>query len=159
MNKEQIIQQLDEVEVLLTKLKELKGQAEAKNIPTDYPTVAMTVLENFIPYTREDLADGEMTWVESASDELVQLGRDALAEIEGLLASDVKPIEVPRYRTSPIRIEGASFIAETEWTGSKQKEQRPVFFTGYGHFSQVRNDIEKFPNYGINIISPPGDSK
>ena len=152
MDKEQISQQLDEVEVVLTKLKELKVQADAKNIPTDYPTVAMTVLENFIPYTREDLAHGEMTWVETASSELVQISREALAEIKGLLANDIKPLEVPRYRTSPICIEGASFIAETEWTGSRRREQRPVFFTGYGHFSQVRNDIEKFPNYGINII-------
>jgi len=54
MNKEQISQQLDEAEVLLTKLKHTKEQAEAKNISTDYPTVAMTVLENFIPYTRKD---------------------------------------------------------------------------------------------------------
>ncbi len=152
MNKEQISQQLDEAEVLLTKLKHLKEQAEAKNIPMDYPTVAMTVLENFIPYTREDLAYGEMTWVESASDEIVQLGRDALAQMESLLANDGKPLEVPRYRTSPIRIEGASFIAEAEWTRSRNMEQRPIFFTGYGHFSQVRNDIEKFPDYGINII-------
>ena len=152
MNTEQISQRLDEADALLMKLKKLKRQAEAQNIPTDYPTVAMTVLENFISYSREDLANDEMTWVESASDELVQLGQDALAQIEYLLSNDDKPLEVPRYRTSPIRIKGASFIAETEWTGSGQKEQRPVFFTGYGHFSQVRNDIEKFPNYGINII-------
>ena len=117
MNKKQISQRLDEAEVLLTKLKHTKEQAEAKNIPTDYPTVAMTVLENFIPYTREDLACGEMTWVESASDEIVQLGRDALAQMERLLTDDGKPHQVPRYRTSPIRIEGASFTAEAEWTG------------------------------------------
>ena len=30
--------------------------------------------------------------------------------------------------------------------------ERPVFFTGYGHFGQVVADMEKWPNYGTNII-------
>jgi hypothetical protein len=40
-------------------------------------------------------------------------------------------------------IRGANFIDSTG---------RPIFFVGYGHFKQARNDIEKFPGYGINII-------
>jgi hypothetical protein len=40
-------------------------------------------------------------------------------------------------------IRGANFI---------DSSGRPIFFIGHGHFKQAREDIEKFPNYGINII-------
>ena len=40
-------------------------------------------------------------------------------------------------------IEGPSFVGA---------DGRPIFFIGYGHFQQVRDDIEKFPAYGINIV-------
>jgi hypothetical protein len=51
---------------------------------------------------------------------------------------------VPRWsgETRPT-IDGPSF---------KDKSGRPIFFVGYGHFQQVRNDMEKFPAYGINIV-------
>src|SRR5439155_24130587 len=53
--------------------------------------------------------------------------------------------KVPRW-TGQARpaIQGASFIGPTS------SGDRPIFFLGYGHFSQARNDIEKFPAYGIN---------
>ena len=46
-----------------------------------------------------------------------------------------------------------SFIGPVAtWNHPQNVTDRPIFFIGYGHFAQVRNDIEKFPNYGVNII-------
>src|SRR5439155_18548030 len=51
---------------------------------------------------------------------------------------------VPRWHGDTLpTIAGPSFVDKTG---------RPVFFVGYGHFDQVRRDIEKFPAYGINIV-------
>ena len=49
-------------------------------------------------------------------------------------------------------IAGPSIIGDARYDGQSTTFRRPIFFIGYGHFSQVRNDLEKFPNYGINLI-------
>jgi len=61
---------------------------------------------------------------------------------------------VPRWTGKErSRIEGPAFIGPALLPGSGQSPvSRPIFFTGYGAFGQVRADIEKFPRYGINII-------
>ncbi|HEX2948241.1 MAG TPA: beta-galactosidase, partial [Armatimonadota bacterium] len=60
---------------------------------------------------------------------------------------------VPRW-TGTVRptIKSSAFLAPTITSQKKTPVTRPVLFTGYGHFGQVRADIEKFPNYGVNII-------
>jgi hypothetical protein len=49
-------------------------------------------------------------------------------------------------------VSGPSFLAPTKTATARVSHLRPVFFTGYGAFGQVRADIEKFPNYGVNIV-------
>ncbi len=60
--------------------------------------------------------------------------------------------EVPRWtgRERP-KIVGPSFIGPVKFPHSDEIIERPIFFVGYGHFKQVREDVEKFPAYGINI--------
>ncbi|MGA2662059.1 MAG: beta-galactosidase, partial [Verrucomicrobiota bacterium] len=48
-------------------------------------------------------------------------------------------------------IRSSSFMAPARLPGGAPME-RPVFLTGYGHFSQVVSDMEKWPDYGVNII-------
>jgi len=62
--------------------------------------------------------------------------------------------EVPRWTgTQRPKISGPSFIAPVTFPSRPSSPvPRPVFFVGYGHFGQVRADIEKFPRYGTNII-------
>src|SRR5206468_7134729 len=49
---------------------------------------------------------------------------------------------VPRYQTGPCTIHDGAF-----W-----QNDRPVYFTGVGHFGQVREDIPILNDYGLNII-------
>jgi hypothetical protein len=60
---------------------------------------------------------------------------------------------VPRWDGS-VRptIEGPSFVGPVRMGANGGVVRRPIFFVGYGHFGQVRRDIEKFPGYGINIV-------
>ncbi|HEX5243789.1 MAG TPA: beta-galactosidase [Tepidisphaeraceae bacterium] len=60
---------------------------------------------------------------------------------------------VPRWDGSARpTIEGPSFMGPVRIGSHSASLRRPIFFVGYGHFDQVRNDIEKFPGYGVNIV-------
>jgi hypothetical protein len=135
--------QLAAVETLRQRLRErLHALAEEGRDPA-YPQVTAAVLEDFLPYAREDLEHQEIGRAWDAALVLEQMARQALA-------SDWTP-SVPRYVTGPRRIEGPSFRGRME-NGKWRMEDRPIFFVGYGHFGAVRRDIEKFPAYGVNLI-------
>ena len=143
---------LTEVEGLMPRLRERVAEAGRRNVPADYPTVTLTVCESFIGYAKEDIGKGEIRRAQEAADEMVEMARRATLDLEQTLAGKRAPAPVPRYRTSAIDIVGGHFVADTEVTTTGQRERRPVFFNGYGHFAAVRRDIEKFPAYGTNII-------
>jgi hypothetical protein len=72
-------------------------------------------------------------------------------ELADATAGTLNLISVPRWDGSKRpHIEGPSFVGPVRVGDATV--QRPIFFIGYGHFDQVRNDIDKFPGYGINII-------
>jgi hypothetical protein len=62
--------------------------------------------------------------------------------VEALKADVAKEPAVPRYHTAPWSIRAGSF-----W-----QDGRPLYFTGVGHFGQVRQDIPILNDYGLNII-------
>ncbi|MCS7208759.1 MAG: beta-galactosidase [Fimbriimonadales bacterium] len=127
-------------------------QARASGQDIAYPQASLTILQEFIRYVGEDLQKGQ---VQRAYQQLDEMERVA-ARLNQMLAnalSGAKPLPtVPRYVTSPVEIRGASLIAETEDPLTGARERRPVFFVGFGHFGQVRADIEKFPKMGFNLI-------
>lgn len=119
--------------------------------PIAYPRVALTVLENFVGYAREDIA-------RDPSRAAMQI-----REMEALLASLKVQLsravqgerlpEVPRRDASrrPRIVNGVFTAASLRPDGSTGPE-RPFYFHGYGAFGQVRADMEKWPGYGVNII-------
>lgn len=74
-------------------------------------------------------------------------------QLDQAQAGKLKFPVVPRWdgSTRPT-IEGPSFFGPVKIGTSGASVRRPIFFVGYGHFDEVRNDIEKFPGYGINIV-------
>jgi hypothetical protein len=117
-----------------------------------YPQASLTILQEFTRYVEEDLQKGQLQRAYQQLDEMERVAarlNQRLAEAE----SGVKPLPtVPRYVTSPVEIRGASLIAETENPLTGERQRRPVFFVGFGHFGQVRADLEKFPKMGFNLI-------
>ena len=110
------------------------------------------VLQQFIPWALEDIGQGETGRAYEAALAMQRIARRRIAECDDVLAGTRKGWHAWRYRTSPIRIEGPSFIAEAIHSQTGKVERRPVFFMGYGHFGAVRRDIEVFPDYGANFI-------
>ncbi|GIV06584.1 MAG: hypothetical protein KatS3mg016_2159 [Fimbriimonadales bacterium] len=117
-----------------------------------YPQASLTILQEFTRYVEEDLQKGQLQRAYQQLDEMERIAarlNQRLAEAEG----GVKPLPtVPRYVTSPVEIRGASLIAETENPLTGERQRRPVFFVGFGHFGQVRADLEKFPKMGFNLV-------
>jgi hypothetical protein len=116
-----------------------------------YPLVTYTVLENFTAYAKDDLAVAskpEAAWLaDRVTREIGDMEAMATRLNEQLaraLSGKSKLPRVPRWdgKRRPT-IAGPSFVGA---------DGRPIFFVGYGHFQQVRDDIEKFPAYGVNIV-------
>lgn len=134
------------------KLKQMAEQVREKGVDISYPMVGITVITNFVQYVQGDLERGEIERVFDQLNQMEDIARSVRGQLQSVIDDKASLPEVPRYATSSIDIEGPSFIADTHFPISGVSERRPVFFTGYGHFGQVRDDLEKFPGYGTNII-------
>lgn len=134
-----------------SQLRTLFAEAREKGFDAAYPLVSLTVAENFCDFVAEDLDHLEVVRARQQLDELDSVVERGERELRALLEGQAREPVVPRYITSPIDIDGTSFVATVRWPDGRT-ERRPVFFCGYGHFGSVKRDIEKLPDYGLNII-------
>ena len=134
-------------------LRGLLQSVRAKGQDTAYPLVTVTILENFVGYVEEDLHSPEIPRAFQQLDEMEAMAGRVERELRAALAGRRLP-DVPRWTgTKRPRIVGPSFLAPVVFSAHPAMPvERPVFFVGYGHFGQVRKDIEKFPGYGANVI-------
>ncbi|BBH24555.1 hypothetical protein Back11_59000 [Paenibacillus baekrokdamisoli] len=146
--------QFDELAGKMPALENLLLAAKAQHINADYEEVNATVIRNFIEYGKEDAANGMLERSFYVIQKLEALYNEAVDNLQGYLNGSKESRNVPRYKTGLLRpaIQDYSFIADTYDSVNNKTEQRPVFFTGYGHFEQVRQDIPQFEGYGTNII-------
>lgn len=148
---------VDRIDEQGAQLRRLIDQCRTRGIPVDYPMTALALLDQFAPLTREDIRRKEYRRAGFAIRDLARALDAAIEETDACLRdSSLAPV-ARRYRTpgevseSPLDIEGMNFIGDR--VDSKNGISRgPVFFCGYGHFMQVRKDIPRFPDYGVNII-------
>lgn len=130
----------------ISELEMLLAQCEALGFECQYERLNKAVIERFLYYAMEDASNGvssQPTYTFGCLDELYIQTKSSL---ESIIAGDKTPLVSPKYLTSPIRAQGRSLIANTT------EGERPVFFTGYGHFSAAMEDIPNFNTFGANII-------
>ena len=123
----------------LAALKQRLQQQREAGHPTAYATADARVVESFLRYARDDLAEN------NPGHQLRGLKAAAYIDhlcLEALKSDTDGERAVPRYKTGPVKIRDGAF-----W-----QNRRPVFFTGVGHFGQVRQDIPILNEYGLNII-------
>ncbi|OGV64201.1 MAG: hypothetical protein A3K19_31515 [Lentisphaerae bacterium RIFOXYB12_FULL_65_16] len=142
---------LKRVDELLAELRARIEQLKPRGLESR-ALATTTVLENFTAWAREDAERGEFGRAYDAAVDMVELGERRLVEADTVLAGTHPGFAAWRYATGPIRIDGPAFVADSVNSTDGRREQRPVFFCGYGHFGAVRRDIEKFPAYGANMI-------
>ena len=141
---------LARAEAKVPTLDRLMADLKRAGQPLDYPRVSRTVVRDFIPWIREDLAHPELERALRETNELNVVLDRAIAECKAALAGQKLP-GVPRYVTSDIEIKDGVFVADTRMP-SGEITRRPVYFTGFGHFRAARDFIEKWPDYGVNVI-------
>lgn len=117
-----------------------------------YPQASLTILQEFVGYVADDLRKGQIERAFAQLDEMEAIANRLEHTLRECLQGARTLPTVPRYITSRVAIQNASLIAETEDPLTRKRQRRPVFFVGFGHFGQVRRDIEKFPLMGFNLI-------
>ena len=141
----------EEYSTQLEELRSLLAQCEAKNISTPYETVGVSTFEKFVDYLKEDADSGVdesiMTYNENA---MQKIYNDTKENLEGYLSGAKIPLRIPSYDMMKTEIDGTGI------TDGKNK----VISVGYGHFNQVRNEIENLNNFGAyNIQAETGPSR
>ncbi len=146
-----VLKEIDGVEARKKEFDALYAQCKAKGINLDYPSAAKVMLEQFIPYARDDVRHGLEYRAKWAIGDFNRSLDDGIALMKAYLQDPTLEPVTKRFRTGNVSIEGLSFIGDR--VDSKgRKDVGPVFFCGLGHFGQVREDIPRFPSYGVNII-------
>jgi len=146
-----VLAKLARVEAGVPALRAAVEALAAQGVAVDYPRVSLTVLEHFLPWSKEDVARGEVRRASYAADDVEESLARAQAELAALKANPKSAPLVTRYRTSKVDIDGTHFVGDLVRSDGTQT-RGPVFFTGYGHFGQVVEDLPVFPDYGINVI-------
>jgi hypothetical protein len=143
---------LDAVMNKLPMLEQLLLAAEAQGLSTDYERINYTVIKEFVKYGKEDIVGNRLGRAYYVAVELERLYGEAESRLQSYLDGTVLPQDVPRYVSGRPDISGYSFMGDTAVRSTGAVEERPIFFTGYGHFGKVREDIPIFQDLGNNII-------
>ena len=140
---------LEGLQIKADEIKDLIGQCNDRGISTDYEEPAAFILERFIDYIREDADREYYDIMEYTFEELERIYNEAKGNLEAYLAGEKEALETPKFVTGEIDIDGLTHWAYTEDSDGKE-EQRPVFFVGYGHFDEAKEDIPNFKALGVN---------
>jgi hypothetical protein len=125
-----------------------------KDLPSpSMPRLAPIIVKRFLDYQPDNIRAKQCNraWFELAK--LEQILDEYEKTVDGMVAGTIPlPPPVPTYQTSKITVDGTSSKATVRLPDGTLDENFPVFFTGHGHFRQVRKDVDVFPDYGVNYI-------
>lgn len=138
-------------------LERLRGRvarvrAASAGLPSPSRSEVLGLLsERFLGYASQDIGEGRLNRAWYTLTQVEPLVSEAEARLAAIRAGRLSEPVIPMYRTGRTRLSGPSFLGRVQ-AGSEIREGWPVFFNGYGHFGQVRRDVELFPRYGLNLI-------
>jgi len=128
-------------------LKNLIGQCEARDIPTDYEAVNLGIIKRYISLIENEANHEDFSRMGQYDYALTRLYKEAKESLIKYLDGEKTSVSVPKYVTSDIISNGKSVRAMTD-TG----EERTVFFTGFGNWETVADEIPYFSEIGLNAI-------
>ncbi len=116
----------------------------ARNAGTDIAParVTQTVLDNFIPYTYQDLKLGEVERAQRNVDYMVTALNRTLDELKDQVAHSTTRLSYPQPSVFNLTIGNGAFY----------EGKQPVFLSGVMGWDEPVNDIPKMAGYGFNII-------
>lgn len=144
---------LEELQGKADEIKALIEQCNEKGISTDYEQPAAFLLERFVKYIKDDANRQYYDIMDYTFEELERIYLEAKENLEAYLAEEKTSLEVPKFQTGDVSINGLTHFADTKTSISGVEETRPVFFVGYGHFTDAVADIPNFnEQLGANTI-------
>lgn len=142
---------LASVESRLPEFNSLYAKCQAKGIRLDYPTVTKTMLGEFVPWAKEDL-ENKLIWrSEFAVKDFGASLDHSIAAMKAYLKDPSLAPRVKRYQTSKLDVRGLSLVGDRKDSTGKI-DRGPLFFIGFGHFNQARENTPRWPGYGINML-------
>ncbi|MER3559045.1 MAG: hypothetical protein C4336_06050, partial [Armatimonadota bacterium] len=127
-------------------------QLQRKGHDVAYPQATFTVLKQFVSYVAEDLRHGRIERAFAQIHEMEPMAKRLETTLRACLSGRCALPPVPRYLTSPITVQGVSFVAEVQNPLTGQRQRQPAFFVGFGGSEQVHRDLEQFPLMGFNLV-------
>jgi len=127
--------------------------------PSAYVSIPLAVLGDMLPQLRDWItgAAGKrgaealcVTRLEMVMPS-VEESLGGLEKLLGELKAGRKLPETWRYVSGPVELRDGWPYAELE-SSAGTRETRPAMFDGYGHFTNMRSSLDRFPGYGANII-------
>lgn len=112
---------------------------------------SLTAMRCFFHWIDQDVKKGFVERALREADELVAVATNAIARNERVRQGLETDEPQPRFVTSRVAVEGVRTCAERLWPDGR-RDRGPVFFTGYGHFSGIQQDLEILPMLGNNIL-------
>ena len=131
----------------IPEIEKLIKECEEQGYTTDYENVSLAVMKEFVQYGISDAENDMKTRAEYVYEKLCAMSERVKADLNAYLSGKKTPKQVDKYEISEITTDGVSFIAKDE-----NGEEKPVFFTGFGHFAQVVKDLPVLNQIGANII-------
>jgi len=141
---------IDTLRINAKTLKILIDECTEKGISTDYEMVSYKIIDRFSEYLEDDIEHDDFTRVSYTKQTTDTIFEEAKADLESYLAGEKTPMSVPRYVTSKVKVDGSTLYALADNNGII--EERPTFFTGYGHGNYVKGETENFTEWGVNSI-------
>lgn len=132
-----------EQEARLSGVEERLNQAKADGLPVHYPQADFLTARMFCRFCRDDVEQGRTERALSVANEVRTLLDRAEREMRDGIA-------VPVFVPGTLRIGNGSFWGTCRTGGTE--EDRPVFFTGYGHFGRAANETPLMAQLGLNFI-------
>lgn len=143
---------LEELSAKTEEIKDLIAQCKEKGIATDYEEPAAFILERFITHIQTNAKNEEYDKMDYTFEELERIYQRAKNDLNSYLTGEKEALSTPKYTTGPVDIIGQTHWANTKNETTGEESYRPVFFVGYGHFEEVREDIPIFKQLGNNTI-------
>ena len=136
----------------IEEIRDLINRCKERGIPVKYEEINLAMLEKFLPQLEGLLTiDAQVSRIDHTGTNLEDLYAEAKENLTGYLDGTKTARDVPTYVTSRLRVEDSSIIGMTQWNDGT-REERPIFFTGYGHFATAQASIPELNKWGSNAI-------
>jgi len=134
----------------IIELKELILECENRGMHPDYEIANYSIICKFKDYLHEEAEHGDYSRMHIYDANLTEAYEEAKTNLKAFLAGEKKPMDVPKYVTGSVEFDEKLAYADTLSNGVR--ERRPVFFTGYGCWDTVAEEIPFFQTIGVNFI-------